>query len=104
MKVNGLFNKKIDGSSLDVSSYKIDETGGSFGYGIPLDKTSDIFANLNISNIDLLCGSTLASSGYEYAQCNANKNLDITSSLEFSQNTLNDFMFPTSGLKKYISV
>jgi len=95
----GLFNKKIDGSSLDVSSYKIDETGGSFGYGIPLDKTSDIFANLNISNIDLLCGSTLASSGYEYAQCNANKNLDITSSLEFSQNTLNDFMFPTSGLK-----
>jgi len=95
----GLFNKKIDGASLDVSSYKIDETGGSFGYGIPLDKTSDIFANLNISNIDLLCGSTLASSGYEYAQCNANKNLDITSSLEFSQNTLNDFMFPTSGLK-----
>ena len=95
----GLFNKKIDGSSLDVSSYKIDETGGSFGYGIPLGKTSDIFANLNISNIDLLCGSTLASSGYEYAQCNANKNLDITSSLEFSQNTLNDFMFPTSGLK-----
>ena len=95
----GLFNKKIDGSSLDVSSYKIDETGGSFGYGIPLDKTSDIFANLNISNIDLLCGSTLASSGFEFAQCNANKNLDITSSLEFSQNTLNDFMFPTSGLK-----
>jgi len=93
----GLFNKKIDGSSLDVSSYKIDETGGSFGYGVPLFSSSDLKADFKISNIDLLCGSVLASAGYEYEQCNQDKNIDLNGSISYLSDTLNDYVFPTDG-------
>jgi len=98
----GLFNKQIDGANLDVSSYKIDESGGTFGYGIPVDEESEVSANIKLANIDLLCGAILSSSGYEQEQCSGDKNYDLTTSIVYSQNSLNDFTFPTDG--KYTNI
>jgi len=98
----GLFNKQIDGANLDVSSYKIDESGGTFGYGIPVDEESEVSANIKLANIDLLCGAILSSSGYELEQCSGDKNYDLTTSIVYSQNSLNDFTFPTDG--KYTNI
>jgi Outer membrane protein/protective antigen OMA87 len=61
----GLFTKSIDGASLDISSYKIDENGGSIGYGIPITEKTRINAGLSMSSRDITCGTTFASSGFE---------------------------------------
>ena len=46
----GVFTKSLDGASLDVSSYKIDEIGGSLGYGIPTTESTRINADLALSS------------------------------------------------------
>jgi len=95
----GAFTKSTDASNLDVSNYILDETGLNFGYGILLDPDSRISSEIRMSNIDLFCGSTFATSDYEAAQCTSDKNIDTTVSLKYSKNTINDFYNPTDGSK-----
>jgi outer membrane protein insertion porin family len=64
----GIFNKKTDGAELDVASYKINQSGGSIGYGIPVTKNTRITTNLKLSSRDVTCGATFAKD-YEVKQC-----------------------------------
>ena len=97
----GAFNKKIDAENLDTSSYVLDETGLSLGYGIPIDQNTNLSFNSRISNMNLKCGTSLAI--YEPSQCATNKDLDANISVTLSQNSLNDFYFPSDGMKNIIS-
>jgi len=92
----GFFNKKIDASNLDASSYQIDESGLVFGYGIPTSGISNIFAEMLFSTIDLTCGADLAST-YEITDCASNDELDLKMNLSYTSNSLNDAFFPTNG-------
>jgi len=94
----GMFTKSLDAANLDTSSYLLDETGFSFGYGIPIDSNSNIDFNSRFSNVDLTCGTSLAE--YEASQCSSNYDLDANFSIGYSHNSLNDFYFPTNGNKK----
>jgi len=67
-----------------------------------VDEESEVSANIKLANIDLLCGAILSSSGYEQEQCSGDKNYDLTTSIVYSQNSLNDFTFPTDG--KYTNI
>jgi len=95
----GFFDKTLDASNLDASAYSISETGFNFGYGIPITSDSEIFGELRTSSINLTCGVTLKTID-EVSQCADPDNNDITTSLSYSQNSLNDYLFPTKGTKK----
>jgi len=95
----GAFTKTTDASNLDVSNYVIDETGLNFGYGIPIDSNSKILAETRISNVDVVCGSTFASSGYEPVQCSSNDSFDHNLGVRYLHNSLNDSFAPTKGKK-----
>ena len=95
----GFFDKTLDASNLDASAYSISETGFNFGYGIPITSDSEIFGELRTSSINLTCGVTLKTID-EVSQCADPDNNDITTSLSYSQNSLNDYLFPTEGTKK----
>ena len=92
----GYFDKTLNADNLDASAYKISESGYNFGYGIPLSRDSKIFAEFRISDLTLTCGSNLATID-EVAQCSDPNNTDMTTTLNYSFNSLNDFMFPTEG-------
>jgi len=92
----GVFAKKTDGSKLEVASYKINEKGGSVGYGVPITKDTRINADLKLSTKDITCGATFAAS-YEKAQCANNDKTEAKLSLKWSSNTLDDYSFPTKG-------
>jgi len=98
----GAFNKKIDALNLDASAYSISDTGFSVGYGIPLDEFSNIFSELRFSTIDLTCGDDLLNT-YEVNDCLANKDLDTSISLKYSNNSVNDFYFPSDGQNLSVS-
>jgi outer membrane protein insertion porin family len=93
----GIFNKEVDGSELESSSYITNKTGVSLGYGIPLDEDSRINANIKLSTIDITCGGAFASSGYEPEQCANDYNSEIYTSISYIRNTLNNAIFPTQG-------
>ena len=94
----GLTNRTVNASDLDTSDYTLDELGFSFGYGVPLAENSSIFAEMKLSSIDLKCGSSLKLYD-EVNQCNSNDDLDLTTSFSYSKDTLNDFYFPTDGVR-----
>jgi outer membrane protein insertion porin family len=99
----GIFTKSIDGASLDVSSYKIDETGFNLGYGIPLTEDTRISADIRISNRDIACGTTFAST-YEATQCASDDKTEVKTNVRWSNNTLDNFNYPTDGQKNSLSL
>jgi len=97
----GAFSKSTDAEYLDISSYTLDEKGFTSGYEAPI--SSDLFLGIDFkySNLNLLCGSLLASVGYEESECKNPGSLDTNISIHSSLNTLNDFYFPTEGTSFY---
>jgi len=92
----GYFDKVLNADNIDASSYKISESGFSFGYGIPLSQDSNISGEFRISDLKLTCGANLASID-EVVQCSDPNNTDMTTTFKYSFNSLNDYIFPTEG-------
>jgi len=99
----GVFSKSLDGANLDVSSYKIDENGLSLGYGIPITEQTRIGADLRVSSRDITCGATFAGANYEQAQCASGDKTEVKANLHWSNNTLDNFNYPTEGSKNNVS-
>ncbi len=100
----GLFTKDVDGTGLSVSAYNINETGGSIGYGIPLTEDTRINADLRMSSRDITCGATFADANHEKKQCASGNSSEVKANLNWNNNTLDDYNFPTDGQKNNISV
>jgi len=99
----GAFTKSTDAENLDISSYLLDETGVTLGYGIPVSKTSDIFVENTISDISLTCSEKFSGILYEQQQCSDDKSLDFNLSFNYLNNSLNDYYNPTKGSKNILT-
>lgn len=93
----GVFSKELDADELEISDYQMDENGFSLGYGIPVTKETRIGADLRASKRDIDCGSTFSND--EPEQCASDDETELKLSLNWSNNTLDDFNFPTKGQK-----
>ncbi len=98
----GVFTKSIDGANLDVSSYKTDEKGFNLGYGIPITENTRIGIDLRASSRDITCGTTFAST-HEVSQCASGDKTEVKTNIRWSNNTLNNFNYPTEGTKNNFS-
>jgi len=94
----GFTSKTINASDLDTSNYVLDETSFILGYGVPISQDSNAFSDLKISNVGLTCGYSLKNYD-EVGQCNSNDDLDMSLSFSYVENSLNDYYFPTDGLR-----
>jgi len=97
----GVFSKKLDAEELEVSDYQIDENGFSLGYGIPVTKETRIGADLRASKRDITCISDFKDN--EKKQCDSKDETELKLGLNWSNNTLNDFNFPTKGQKNNLN-
>ena len=97
----GIFSKDVDGSGLDVSSYKTNEVGFSLGYGIPLTKDTRLGADVRVSSRNITCGATFAIQ--EISQCASDDKTELKTNLNWSNNTLDNYNYPTEGHKNNIS-
>ena len=99
----GIFSKSVDGAELDVSSYKIDENGFNLGYGIPISENTRIGTEIRASSRDITCGTTFADANHEQTQCASTDKTEVKVNLNWSNNTLNNFNYPTEGSKNRLS-
>jgi outer membrane protein insertion porin family len=97
----GLFTKEVDGSGLDVSSYQANEAGFSLGYGIPISEDTRIGADLRASSRNITCGAIFAAQ--EVAPCASDDKTEVKTNLNWSNNTLDSFNYPTEGVKNNIN-
>ena len=93
----GAFKSEIDNDDVAKNSYEIDSTGLSFGYGVPLSDDTRINSSLEFSKNDIKCSSLFSSSGYESSQCATKSNDEFKANLNWSKNTLNNYLYPTEG-------
>jgi outer membrane protein insertion porin family len=99
----GAFKSEINDDDVAQNSYEINSTGLSLGYGIPLSDDTRINTDFEYSQNEVVCSSLFSSSGYESSQCAKKNNDQFKANVSWSQNTLNDYLYPTDGLKNSLS-
>jgi len=100
----GVFKSEIDNDDVAANSYEIDATGVSFGYGLPLSDDTRINANLEYSKNDIKCSALFAGTGYESSQCAVQSNDELKANVSWSENTLNNYMYPTEGVNNSLNL
>jgi outer membrane protein insertion porin family len=99
----GAFKSEINDDDVAENSYEINSKGLSFGYGIPLTDDTRVNGNLEYSKKDLKCSALFSGVGYESTQCAKQDNDEVRAIVNWSKNTLNDYLYPTNGIKNSLS-
>ena len=93
----GAFISEINDDDVMKDSYEINTKGVSFGYGIPLTENTRLNSEIEYSKHEIKCGSGFSATGYEPVQCATSKNDEVKLNLNWSESTLNNYMYPTDG-------
>ena len=100
----GAFKSEIDDDDIMQDSFEIDTKGLNFGYGIPLTESTRLNTSLEYAKNDISCGSAFSASGYEPTQCATTSADEVKLSLNWSESTLNDYMYPTEGKSNALAI
>ena len=100
----GAFKREINDDDVANNSYEINTQGLSFGYGVPLSDSTRVNTSLEYSNNEIKCSSLFAGSGYEPIQCASNKNDELKTNINWNKNTLNNYLYPTDGIKNSVNI
>ena len=99
----GAFKSEINDDDVAENSYEIDSKGFNLGYGVPLSDNTRINGNLEYSKKKIKCSSLFSGSGYESTQCAKSANDEVKATVSWSKNTLNNYLYPTEGVKNSLS-
>ena len=100
----GAFKREINDDDVAKNSYEINTQGLSLGYGVPLSDSTRVNSSIEYSNNEIKCSSLFAGAGYESSQCSSNKNDELKTNINWSNNTLNNYLYPTDGIKNSINI
>ena len=100
----GVFMSSIDDNQISEDSYQVNSKGFSFGYGVPLTENTRLNAALQYSNNDITCGEDFAGAEYEAIQCAYDNRNEIKLNLNWSENTLNHYLYPTEGTSNTFNI
>ena len=99
----GAFRSEINDDDVAENSYEINTTGASIGYGIPLSDNTRINTDFEFSKNEIKCSTLFSGSGYESIQCASNENDEFKMKINWNENTLNDYLYPTQGVNNALS-
>jgi outer membrane protein insertion porin family len=99
----GAFKSEINDDDVAENSYEIDTLGFSLGYGIPLQNDTRVNTELEYSKNEVKCSALFSGVGYESSQCASNKNDEFKTNINWTRNTLNDYLYPTNGVNNSLS-
>jgi len=93
----GAYISELKDNSVIVNSYEVNTKGISLGYGVPLTENTRLNTKIEYSKNTVKCGLGFASSSYELSQCALKDTDDLKISVNWSESTLNHYMYPTNG-------
>ena len=99
----GAFKSEINDDVVAKDAYNIDSTGFSAGYGVPLSDDTRINSSLEYSKNTIKCSTLFSGADYESSQCGTSKKDEFKANVNWSQNTLNSFLYPTEGVSNSIN-
>ncbi|ALE01854.1 outer membrane protein assembly factor BamA [Candidatus Pseudothioglobus singularis] len=99
----GAFRSEINDDDIAANSYEINTTGASIGYGIPLSNNTRLNTEFEFSTNEIKCSALFSGSGYEASQCASSGNDEFKLNINWNENTLNDYLYPTNGVNNSLS-
>jgi len=99
----GAFKREINDDDISKNSYEINTQGFNFGYGVPLANSTRFNAGFEYSNNEIKCSPLFAGTDYESGQCASSKNDEFKTNLDWSKNSLNNYLYPTEGTKNTVN-
>ena len=99
----GAFRSEINDDDVAINSYEINTTGASIGYGIPLSDNTRVNTEFEYTTNEIICSSLFSSSGYESSQCATKNNDEFKLNINWNENTLNNYLYPTLGVNNALS-
>ena len=99
----GAFRSEINDDDIAKNSYEINSTGFNVGYGIPLNDETRLNTGIEYSKNEMKCSSLFSGTGYESSQCATKNSDEFKLNVNWSQNTLNNFMYPTEGVNNSLN-
>jgi len=99
----GASRSEINDDDVSKNSYEINSTGFNIGYGIPLSDETRLNSGIEYSSNQVKCSSLFSGTGYESSQCATENSDEFKLNVNWSQNTLNNFMYPTEGVSNSLN-
>ena len=99
----GAFRSEINDDDVSKNSYEINSTGFNVGYGVPLNDDTRLNSGIEYSSNQVKCSSLFSGAGYESSQCATKNNDEFKLNVNWSQNTLNNYMYPTEGVSNSLN-
>ena len=100
----GAFLSELNDDDIMQDSYEISSKGLTLGYGVPVTENTRANLGLEFSQNDIVCGSNFSTASYESKQCATPSNDEVKINLNWTESTLNDYMYPTDGSSNSISL
>ena len=100
----GAFKSDINDDDVMQNSYEINTKGLNFGYGFPLTENTRLNSNIEYAKNDISCGSGFSAADYESTQCATSSADEVKLSVNWSETTLNDYMYPTEGKSNALGI
>ena len=92
-----LYYTKRDYSKVDVSNFITDTVGADMRFGYPIDDFTRLNFKVGYERIDLKLGTSPATEATAFVNAEGQKFKQFKTSVNWNNNTLNDFWYPTIG-------
>lgn len=99
-----LYTRKTDTSSLNLSSFTADATGGGVRYGIPIGEDDYLFLGFSYDQTKLKLGSFPAQRYQDYVNKFGERSKTITSTLGWQKDERDSLLYPTKGTFNSVSL
>ena len=98
-----LHSRTNDATQTQTGGYIMQADGLGVNYGIPISDDRTVGIGVGYERIGITTTATSGDSVINYVTVNGNENYLLRSTLSWSQDTLNDYRFPTSGVYYKVS-
>lgn len=98
-----LHSRTNDATQTQTGGYIMQTDGLGVNYGIPISDDRSVGVGLGYERIGISTTATSGDTVINYVTANGNDNYLLRSTLSWSQDTLNDYRFPTSGVYYKVS-
>lgn len=98
-----LHSRTTDATQTQTGGYITQSDGFGINYGIPINEDRKIGIGIGLEKITLTTNPASAKVAIDFVNDNGNVNSLLNTTLSWSQDTLNDYRFPTSGVLYKVS-
>jgi outer membrane protein insertion porin family len=99
-----IYTRRTDTSSLSVSSFTADSTGGGVRYGVPIGEDNYLFLGLSVDHTNLKIGTFSAQRYIDYVNKFGSSSNTLSGTVGWQKDERDSLLYPTKGTLNSVSL